>query len=109
MARYPAGAPVRVSTTVRDTTGALVNAGTLTLTVKLAQADGTLATTGTYASPTLDSTGNYHVDIPAADLTALGHYSYVWTSTGTGAGVSPPAGFDVYDPFEVSVLPLADA
>jgi hypothetical protein len=107
--RYPAGQPVRISTTVRDTSGALVNAGTLTLTVKLAQADGTLATTGTYASPVNDSTGLYHQDIPAADLTALGHYSYVWTSTGTGAGVSPPADFDIIDPFEVSVLPLQDA
>ena len=109
MSRYPAGQPVRVSTTVRDITGTLVNAGTLTLTVKLAQADGTLATTGTYASPVNDSTGLYHVDIPATDLTVIGHYSYVWTSTGTGAGVSPPADFDIHDPFEVSVLPLQDA
>jgi hypothetical protein len=109
MARYPLGGPVRVSTTVRDVTGALVNAGAITLVVKLAQADGTLATTGTYASPVNDSTGLYHVDIPAADLTVIGHYSYVWTSTGTGAGVSPPADFDIIDPFEVSVLPLQDA
>ena len=109
MARYPQGGPVRVSTTVRDTSGALVNAGAITLTVKLAQADGTLATTGTYASPVNDSTGLYHVDIPAADLAVTGHYSYVWTSTGTGAGVSPPADFDIYDPFETSVLPLQDA
>jgi hypothetical protein len=109
MARYPQGAPVRVSTTVRDVTGTLVNAGAISLVVKLAQADGTLATTGTYASPANDGTGLYHQDIPAADLTALGHYSYVWTSTGTGAGVSPPADFDIIDPFEVSVLPLQDA
>ena len=109
MARYPQGAPVRLSTTVRDVTGTLVNAGAISLTVKLAQADGTLATTGTYASPVNDSTGLYHVDVPAADLTAIGHYSYVWTSTGTGAGVSPPADFDIIDPFEVSVLPLQDA
>jgi len=108
MARYPQGAPVRLSTTVRDTTGTLVNAGAITLVVKLAQADGTLATTGTYASPVNDGTGLYHVDVPAADLTALGHYSYVWTSTGTGAGVSPPADFDITDPFETSVLPLQD-
>src|SRR6478609_5495396 len=49
MARYPLGQPVRVSTTVRDATGALVNPGTLTLLVKLAQADGTQLTTGTWA------------------------------------------------------------
>jgi hypothetical protein len=109
MARYPLGGPVRVSTTVRDTTGALVNAGAISLVVKLAQADGTLAVTGTYASPVNDGTGLYHVDIPATDLTVIGHYSYAWTSTGTGAGVSPPADFDIFDPFEVSVLPLQDA
>jgi len=108
LSRYPLGGPVRLSTTVRDTSGTLVNAGAITLVVKLAQADGTLATTGTYASPVNDGTGLYHVDVPAADLTALGHYSYVWTSTGTGAGVSPPADFDVIDPFETSVLPLQD-
>lgn len=109
MARYPAGQPVRVSTTVRDATGALVNAGTLTLTVKLAQADGTWLTTGTYASPVNDATGLYHVDVPAADLTATGHYQYTWTATGAGAGVSY-SDFDVFDPYaETAVLPLADA
>ena len=41
VARYPPGQPVRVLTTVRDVTGALTDAGTLTLTVKIAQADGT--------------------------------------------------------------------
>jgi hypothetical protein len=108
MARYALGQPVRVSATVTDTTGTLVNAGTLTLVVKLAQADGTLATTGTYASPVNDSTGKYHQDIPVTDLAAAGHYKYVWTATGTGAGVTR-GDFDVYDPFEEAVLPLQDA
>jgi hypothetical protein len=108
VARYPAGQPVRVSTAVRDVTNALVNAGTLTLVVKLAQADGTQAVTGTYASPVNDSTGLYHQDIPVTDLAANGHYQYAWTSTGTGAGVSFGE-FDVFDPFETSVLPLQDA
>jgi hypothetical protein len=99
---------VRVSTTVRDVTGALVNAGTLTLLVKLAQADGTQLTTGTYASPANDSTGTYHQDIPVTDLVAAGHYQYTWTSTGTGAGVSFGE-FDVFDPFETAILPLQDA
>jgi hypothetical protein len=108
MARYPQGQPVRVSTTVRDVAGALVNAGTLTLVVKLAQADGTSLTTGTYASPANDSTGTYHQDIPVTDLAATGHYQYAWTSTGAGAGVSFGE-FDVFDPFETSVLPLQDA
>jgi hypothetical protein len=107
VARYPIGQPIRLSTTVRDVTGALVNATALTLLVKTAQADGTQLTTGTYATPVNDSTGAYHQDIPVTDLAAAGHYQYTWTSTGTGAGVSFGE-FDVFDPFETSVLPLAD-
>ena len=105
---YPLGQPVRVSTTVRDVTGALVNATTLTLLVKLAQADGTWLTTGTYASPVNDGTGLYHQDIPAADLATIGHYQYTWTATGTGAGVAP-GDFDVYDPYRTAVISLQDA
>jgi hypothetical protein len=108
LSRYPQGQPVRVPATVRDLSGALVTATTLTLVVKLAQADGTWLTTGTYAAPTLDSTGNYHQDVPATDLAAAGHYQYTWTATGTGAGVSF-GDFDVFDPFETAVLPLSDA
>jgi hypothetical protein len=108
MSRYPQNQPVRVSTTVRDVTGALVDAGTLTLLVKLAAADGTWTTTGTYATPAHDGTGLYHQDIPTADLQGLGHYQYTWTATGTGAGVSA-GDFDVFDPFEPALLPLADA
>jgi hypothetical protein len=108
LSRYPLGQPIRLSTAVRDTAGTPVNAGTLTLTAKLAQADGTQLTTGTYATPTLDSTGNYHQDIPITDLATTGHYQYAWTATGTGAGVSFGE-FDVFDPFETSVLPLQDA
>jgi hypothetical protein len=111
VSRYPLGQPVRVSTTVRDVTGTLVNATSLTLLVKLAQADGTWLTTGTYNSPANDGTGLYHQDIPVTDLAAAGHYAYTWTATGTGAGVSL-GDFDIFDPFgayEVQVLPLQDA
>lgn len=108
MARYPLGQPVRLPTTVRDVTGTLVNAGSLTLLVKVRAADGSVTTTGTYGSPVNDSTGTYHQDVPASDLTTIGHYQYTWTATGTGAGVSFGE-FDVFDPFEVSVLPLQDA
>ena len=108
MSRYPLNQPVRVSTTVKDVTGALINAGGLTLLVKLAQADGTSLTTGTYASPVNDSTGAYHQDIPVTDLAVIGHYQYTWTATGTGAGVSFGE-FEVFDPFETSILPLQDA
>jgi len=110
--RYPQGAPVRLSTTVRqlnvDGTTTLVTPTTLTLLVKLAQADGTWLTTGTYASPAADAVGTYHQDVPAVDLAAAGHYQYTWTSTGPGAGVAP-GDFDVFDPFEVRVISLQDA
>ena len=112
MARFPLGQPVRQSTTVRqlnvDGTTTLVNAGALTLVVKVAAADGTMTTTGTYASPVNDGPGLYHQDIPAADLTTVGHYQLTWTATGTGAGVSV-GDFDVFDPFETAVLSLQDA
>jgi hypothetical protein len=108
VARYPLNQPIRLSTTVKDVTGTLVNATTLTLLVKIAVVDGTTSTTGTYASPTNDSTGAYHQDIPVTDLATAGHYQFTWTATGTGAGVSFGE-FDVFDPFEPSVLPLADA
>ena len=112
MARYPLGAPVRIPITVQqlniDGTYSLVDPSTITLVVKLAQADGTQATTGTYTTPVHDSTGKYHQDVPAADLTAIGHYQYAVTTTGSGAGVIP-GDFDVFDPFETAVLPLQDA
>jgi hypothetical protein len=103
MARYPQGQPIRLSTTVKDLTGTLVNASTLTLTVSKPD-----ASTQAYASPTNDGTGLYHQDIPTADLTLNGHYSYKWVATGTGAGVSYSV-FEVFDPLEVSVLSLQDA
>jgi hypothetical protein len=108
LSRYPLNQPIRLSTTVKDVTGTLTDAGTLTLLVKIAAADGTQATTGTYSTPTHDGVGLYHQDIPVTDLTLTGHYQYTWTATGTGAGVSFGE-FDVFDPFEISVLPLADA
>jgi hypothetical protein len=107
LSRYPLNQPLRLSTTVRDVTGTLVNATALTLVVKIAQADGTWAATGTYNSPANDGTGLYHQDIPVTDLTTAGHYQYTWTATGTGAGVSF-GDFDVFDPYEIAVLPLQD-
>jgi len=108
VARYPQGQPIRLSFTVRDVTGTLVNPGAATLVVKVAAADGTWTTTGTYSSLQNDGTGLLHQDIPVTDLVAAGHYQYALTSTGTGAGVSFGE-FDVFDPFETSVLPLQDA
>jgi hypothetical protein len=102
VSRYSQGQPVRVSTTVRDVTGTLVNAGAITLTVSKPD-----ATTQVYSSPVNDSAGQYHQDIPVTDLGQIGHYQYWWTSTGTGAGESV-GDFDVFDRAEVAVLPLQD-
>ena len=111
MARYPLGAPVRVPWLTYQPDGVtLVNATANSLTIKLANADGTTtATAGSpYTAPVNDSVGAYHQDIPASDLATAGHYQWVATSTGTGAGAAF-GDFDVFDPFETAVLPLADA
>jgi len=112
MPRYPQGQPFTIPITVKqrnvDGTYSLVDAGSVTTTVKLAAVDGTLTTTGTYSAPTHDSTGTYHQDIPAADINVIGHYQYAVVTTGSGAGVQPGE-FDVFDPFETAVLPLQDA
>lgn len=102
MSRYYQGQPVTLSTTVK-VAGVLTNAGALTLTIMKPD-----ATTQAYPSPTNDSTGTYHQDVPAVDITLLGHYIYKWVSTGTGAGVSI-GDFDIADPFEPAILPLQDA
>jgi hypothetical protein len=105
MARYAIGQPVRISTTVRDVTGTLINATTVTLTVLKPD-----ATQQSYASPVNDSTGMYHQDVPTTDLILTGHYQYKWVSTGTGAGVSPIGELDVFDPFvDVQLMALQDA
>lgn len=103
MARYPTGQPVRLTTTVRDIDGELATPSALTLA--LARPDGTSTA---YPTPTQTSTGVYHQDVPAADLSQVGRYTYVWTSTGVAAGVSV-ATLDVYDPYEPSALTLQDA
>jgi hypothetical protein len=100
--------PITVQQRNTDGTYSLVDAGTLTTVVYLAQADGTQATTGTYSSPTHISLGKYQQDVPAADLAVPGHYQWVVTTTGTGAGVTV-GDFDVHDPKETAVLPLQDA
>lgn len=112
--RYPLGQPVTIGPiTVQqrntDGTYSLVDAATVTTVVKLAAADGTQTTTGTYSSPTHISLGKYQQDIPASDLTGLGHYQWTVTTTGTGAGVTF-GDFDVFDAgAETAVLSLQDA
>jgi hypothetical protein len=104
MSRYALGQPVRISTTVRDFNNALVNAGTLALTVLKPDAAQQV-----YSTPVNDSTGVYHQDVPTTDLTQVGHYQYKWVSTGTGAGVSIGE-LDVFDPFtDIQLMALQDA
>lgn len=107
MARWLLGGPVTVTTTVRqrnpDGSYSPVTPTTLTLTVQRPD-----LTVQAYAAPTADSVGAYHQDVPAADVTQIGHYQYKWVSTGPGAGVTAGS-FEVADPFDVTVLPLADA
>ena len=102
MARYPSGQPVRVPVTVRDLGGALVAVAPV---LTLQSPDGTQRV---YSGPVADSTGQYHQDIPGADLAANGHYQFAVTAAGSVA--DPAVGsFDAFDPFEVRVMSLADA
>jgi len=106
MARYPSGQPIRLSTTVKDVTGALVNPGALTLTIQ--RSDGTVTAGSPYTVTSTTGTGQFFQDVPATDVATVDHYQYKFVSTGTGAGVAFGS-FDVFDPFFVSVLPLQDA
>src|SRR5258708_22213261 len=108
MSRYPLGQAVTIPITVRDRTGALVDAGAQSIVVKVRNADGTQTVTGTYNPPVHDSLGTYHQDIPTTDLTILGHYQRADTSTGSGAEAAF-GDFDVLDPFEPALLPLQAA
>lgn len=99
MPRYPAGQPIRLSTTVRDATGTLVTPGGISLTVL--RPDATLTV---FAAPTADGVGQYHQDLSAVDLAQVGDYLYEWTTTGTGAGVMVGA-LTVYEALAVGVYP----
>lgn len=105
MPRYAVGSPVRVSTEIRDITGTLTTPGAILLRVK--RPDGTFLPD--YTSPAADSTGKYHQDVPSSDLVQLGHFQYAWITTGTAAGVSPAASFELVDPFAPLHITLADA
>jgi hypothetical protein len=104
VARYAAGSPVRLSTEVRDTAGVLTTPGSILLRIK--KPDGTFLPD--YTSPATDGTGKYHQDVSALDLATLGHYAYAWITTGTAAGVSPPAAFEVVDAFAPTHITWSD-
>ena len=83
---------IRFSTTV-EILGTLIDPPTVSLNVQ----DCTGAVT-TYASPSLDSLGNYHQDVTLPSSAPIGPWHYWWTCVGAlpnQAGVSPPRGFVV--------------
>lgn len=104
MARYSLGQPVRLSTTVTTIAGVLANPGAITLTITRPD-----ATQVVYSAPVNDGPGLYHQDSPVTDLGQVGHYQYLWTSTGLNAGESF-GDFDVFNAAtDTAVLPLQDA
>jgi hypothetical protein len=75
----------------------------------LCSADGI---TATYAYNPGDivrtGTGLYRLDL--STLTALGHYAYVWLTTGSNAGAGPMIGtFELYNPLAFNVVSTDDA
>lgn len=84
---------------ITDATGALANAGAVTLTVTLP--DGTTATPGV-ANP---STGRYQADYPA---TMAGRHEVYWVATGANACAHSEA-FDVLPPSAGYVISPDDA
>lgn len=76
MATYDLGDPVGLSVNIRDTAGALANAGAVTLTITLP--DGTTAS----PSVTNSATGVYTA---AYSPTVVGLHGVLWAATGTNA------------------------
>lgn len=104
MSFYALNQPVHLTAAITDDNGNPTNATTIQLT--LTRPDGT---TQVYTTAIVnDSTGNYHLDLGATDLAQLGHYQYVWQSTGTGASVTWGE-LDVYDPTAPVLLSIDDA
>lgn len=87
--------------TVRDASGALANATTMTLTVTLP--DGTAAA-GSPFTVTPTSTGTYGYDLPS---TQVGRYVGYWQSTGLNAGAFTQV-FDVAAAASTAIVSLDD-
>ena len=82
---YDLGAQVPLGTTVKDSAGALVNAGAMALTITLPD-----ATTVTVSPVAPSSTGTYAYDYPTVQA---GRHAVRWVATGANAG----AYTDVFD------------
>jgi uncharacterized phiE125 gp8 family phage protein len=99
---FAVGQPIRLSTVVTDVTGAATDPTALTLTWYTTAGVAVTKSWPTPADITRASVGNFRYDIASL---AAGHYRYVWTSTGTAAGIGPnpgPGVFDVLDPTDPS-------
>ena len=88
---------------IRDATGALVDATSITFT--MIKPDGT--TTVNYSSPTHDGTGLYHQIVPPTDTTVIGPYVWYVTVVVAGlTGILPHGAFDVYAVAEKTLLTI---
>lgn len=97
---YDLGAVVPLGTTVRDSAGALANAGAMALTITLPDATTVAASP---VAPT--STGLYVYDYPS---TQAGRHTVRWVATGVNAGAYTDS-FDVRESVPPGILSLADA
>lgn len=108
MTRYAVGQPIRLSTVVADIDGVTADPSDISVTT-LCTADATTASY-TYSPGDIvrDSLGHFHLDLTT--LTTVGHYAYVWLTTGTNAGAGPAGGtFEVYDPLLFRAVSIEDA
>lgn len=94
------GAVVPLSFTVKDATGALVNAGSVSVTVTLPD-----LTTVTQGPVTPTSTGVYNYGYPT---TQAGHHDVRWVATGVNAGAFTDV-FEVLPPAPPQIVSLAEA
>lgn len=102
--RFVVGGPGRLKFTVRDSTGALVDATTVTLSITLP--DGTAAPALTLAGGgvTRESVGTYYSDYTPA---VPGLFAYVWSSTGP-ATVWGPDSFTVAAVTDAPIVSTVD-
>lgn len=101
------GSSDRLSTTVRDSAGALVDPGDIVL--KLRDPAKVVSTLDYNPGPIVrDGLGQFHYDV--ANLTTLGPYGWFWKTTGTGQGVAESIRyFTLVDEWTPVLLSLSEA
>jgi hypothetical protein len=96
---FDLGDPVPLSVTIRDTSGALANAGSVSVTITLPD-----ATTVTQGPISPASTGVYNYAFPTVQV---GRHSVRWVATGANAGASTDM-FEVLPAAPPGIVSLAD-